>query len=118
MDQKYRRKVMTNLIIGAPLNQTKKKRLKLLSKMLSDLEEVREAHLPQVNELGSNEPPELIFFVVIDPESAIPGVMEKIDARLKDVLHTDEKLEVRPLLKDHELLPAIRNAKCVVGWRD
>ena len=68
MDQKYRRKVMTNLIIGAPLNPTKKKRLKLLSKMLSDLEEVREAHLPQVNELGSNEPPELIFFVVIDPE--------------------------------------------------
>ena len=118
MDQKYRRKLMTNLIFGAPLKPTKKGRLKVLSKMLSDLEEVREAHLPQVNELGSNEPPQLIFFVVIDPESAIPGVMEKIDAQLKGVLRANEKLEIRPLTKDHELLPAIRNADCVVGWRD
>ncbi len=118
MDQQYRRKVLTNLIIGAPANPTKKRRLKLLSKMLSDLEEVREAHLPQVNELGSNKPPELIFFVVIDPESAIPGVMEKIRARLKDVLRADEKLEVRPLHVDHELLSTIRNAECIVGWCD
>ena len=44
--------------------------------------------------------------------------MEKIDAQLKGVLRADEKLEIRPLPKDHELLPAIRNADCVVGWRD
>jgi hypothetical protein len=118
MDQQYRGSVMTNLVIGAPVKPTKKGRLKLLSKMLADLEEVREAHLPQVIELGSGKPPELVFFVVIDPQTAVPGVMEKIRARLKDVLGGGETLDVRPLPLEHDLLPAIRNADCIVGWRD
>jgi hypothetical protein len=118
MDQQYRGSLMTNVVIGAPVKPTTKTRLKRLSKLLSDLEEVREAHLPQVIELGSEKPPELVFYIVIDPETAIPGVMEKIRARLKDVLRAGETLDARPLPLDHELLPAIRNADCVVGWRD
>ena len=109
---------MTNALIGAPAKPVKKKRMKSLSKMLSDIEPVREAHLPQVNEIGSNNPPSLVFFVVVEPASEIPEVMATINTRLKSILDRGETLDVRPISKDFELLQTIRDAKCVVGWRD
>jgi hypothetical protein len=118
MDQESRSSFMTNVLIGMPASPVKKKRMKSLSKMLSDIEPVREAHLPQVSEIGSNHPPSLVFFVVVDPASEIPDVMATINARLKRILDRGETLDVRPITKDFDLLPTIRDANCIVGWRD
>ncbi len=109
---------MTNVLIGAPATPVKKKLRKLLSKMLSDIEPVREAHLPQVTEIGSTRPPSLVFFVVVEPASEIPDVMATIDKRLKRILSRGESLDVRPIGTDFELLSTIRDVQCVVGWRD
>ena len=118
MDQEFRNSIMTNVLIGAPATPVKKKLRKSLSKMLSDIEPVREAHLPQVTEIGSAKPPSLVFFVVVDPTSEIPDVMATINKRLKRLLDRGETLDVRPIAKDFDLLPTIRAANCVVGWRD
>lgn len=118
MDQEFRQKLGTNLLICAPRSPLPKKRLKKLSQMLSDLEEVREAHLPEVIEVGSPSGPAQVLFVVIDPEHAIATVMHEIEARIKRILRSNEHVDVRPITPEHSLLPTIRDTNCVVGWRD
>ena len=118
MDENAHGNDSTKIIISPPVRPVKKKLLKTLSKVLSDIEPVREAHLPLVLEIGSNLPPALVLFVVVDPPSKIPVVVDTINTRFKFPLPKGELLQIRPITKDFKLLPTIRDTKCVVGWRD
>jgi len=118
MDENAHGDDSTKTIISPPVKPVKKKLLKTLSKVLSDIEPVREAHLPLVLEIGSNLPPALVLFVVVDPPSEIPVVMDTINTHFKFPLPEGKLLDIRPITKDFKLLPTIRDTKCVVGWRD
>ena len=118
MDQKFQTIVSTSILITAPRKPWRKKRIKQISAMLADIDEVREAHLPQVIEIGSTAPPEITLFIVVEPASAVATVMETIDARLAALLGRGETLKVRPISPQDELLTTVRGVDCVIGWRD
>ena len=118
MDEKIQLTPASHILIGAPRTPPRKKRIKQLFDMLSDLDAVREAHLPEVMKLGAAAPAALVLFLVVDPESEIPAVMETVTRRLKGFLGRSERLDVRPISTRHELLPTIKEADCVIGWRD
>lgn len=118
MDQKFQAAAKTNMLITAPRRPWRRKRIKQISAILADIDEVREAHLPQVIEIGSTAPPEMTLFIVVEPASAVDAVMEKIGARLQSLLGRNETLNVRPIGCQDELLTTIRDVDCVIGWRD
>ena len=118
MDEKIQLTPASHILIGAPRTPPRKKRIKQLFDMLSDLDAVREAHLPEVMKIGSAAPAALVLFLVVDPESEIPAVMETVTRRLKGFLARSERLDVRPISTRHELLPTIKEVDCVIGWRD
>jgi hypothetical protein len=107
----------TKILIGAPAKPMSKRRKRKLSAMLGDIEEICEVHIPQIYGIGGLDKARLVLVIVIDPESAIPGVMERLSVPLNDFLQR-ETLDVWPIGKSHSLIGTIREANCVVGWRD
>ncbi len=85
--------------------------------MLSDLEEVREAHLPEVLGIGTGRPAVRVLFVVIDAETAIEDVTERLAEQLGSILRK-HSLKIWPVGSMHEIIETVREADCLVGWRN
>lgn len=108
----------TNLLIATPRDPTDKKLLKKISSVLSDIEQVREAHLPEVLEIGAQATAALTLFVVIEPASDLESVTDQIKRRLAREFGRNTYPDVRAVTSTFALLKTIREANCVVGWRD
>ena len=108
----------TNVLIGKPTNRLPKRRLKQISALLRDIPQVREAHLPEIYAIGIMEAPRDVLFLVVEPESAMTDVTQRIDDALRTILRRREHLDVWPVAKEHRLIPTVRDADCLVGWRD
>ncbi|MEM7540845.1 MAG: hypothetical protein AAF384_04580 [Pseudomonadota bacterium] len=116
MESEY--KLSTDVLIGAPLQSTAKKRMKQLSSMLSDLDVVREAHLPEVRSLTQGIDGHLVLFVVVDDETDVSPIGRIVKTRLKKILGFREKLDVQIVTPDFDHLETVRQADCIIGWRD
>jgi len=92
--------------------------MKKLSKMLSDLELVKEAHLPEIVELGTGRSSELTLLVVVVSDSAVIPVTGILEVRLEHGLPADQQIALRVVTESFALLPVARSIQCVVGWRD
>ncbi len=109
-------KSANRLIVGAPHRPVSDALMKKLSKLLSDLELVKEAHLPEVVELGAGRSAELTLLVVVLSDSAIVPVTGILEVRLEHGVKTP--ISLRVVTEDFPLLPIVRSVQCVVGWRD
>ena len=58
------------------------------------------------------------LFVVIDPETAIEPVSERIQTALRDVLRASQMIDVWAVAVHDEFVATVREADCMVGWRD
>lgn len=116
--QEYREKLGTNLLISAPSKGLSKKLIRRISGIICEIEEIREAHLPDVITIGSNESAAHVLFLVFNQTSRIPTVMDSIASELANVSLNEEPFDVWPISQSNSLLATIRSANCVIGWRD
>lgn len=108
----------TNVLVGRPAKALPKRRMKQISTLLGEIPQVCEAHLPQVFAIGVMETPRNVLFVVIDPDTAVAEVSQRLDAALSALLKRGEHLDLWPVTADHSLIATVREADCLVGWRD
>ena len=108
----------TNVLVGRPASRLPKRRLKQISALLSEIPEVREAHLPEVFAIGIMQAPRNVLFVVIEPDTAVAEITQRIDSVLRTILKRHEQLDVWPVPTEHRLITSVRDADCLVGWRD
>lgn len=106
------------LLIGAPRRPVSTALMKKLSKMLADLELVKEAHLPEIVELGTGRSSELTLLVVVSTNSAIVPVTGILEVRLENGLPANQQIALRVVTEEFPLLAVARSVQCVVGWRD
>ncbi|GEM_PF-3288439 len=106
------------LLFGRPSKRVSSELITRLSRLVSDIQPVREAYLPEVKELGLAMPASLVFFLVVDPASKLEQVRRQVDQHIGDILPCDMNIAVRVITLDYPLLQIIRDTRCVVGWRD
>jgi len=108
----------TNVLVGKPSKQLSMRRLKQISALLGDISEVREAHIPEVFAIGIMQTPRNVLFLVIEPDTSIDHITARIDGALGTILGRREHLDVWPVSTEHRLIATIREADCLVGWRE
>lgn len=116
--QEYREKLGTNILISAPPKPLSKDLRRRISEIVRDIEEIREAHFPEVIAMGSDDDAACVLFLVFRQASKISAVMDSIGAELANVSQDEGPFEVRPISQSDSLLETIRGANCVIGWRD
>ena len=86
--------------------------------MLSDLEDVREAHLVEAITIGQADSKRLVLFVLVADLDAVERLDKGLSRRVAKLKKFRERLECQLITPDYPLLADIRNADCIVGWRD
>ena len=107
----------SQVFVGAPAHPLPAERVRRLSAMLSELAAVEEAHLPQCYIPGRIDPPAQVLMVVLAASADVASTMETIIARLNGMLPEGVHLDVLHLSRQHELLPFVRKAGCVLVTR-
>ncbi len=108
----------TSYIVVAPDKPTDKSLIKRISRAVADLENVKEAHLPAIIELGKFDSPRLTLFVVVEKSTDAQSVMDLLKRRLSGWFSLTSKVEMKVVDADFPMLDAIRETGCVIGWRD
>jgi len=107
----------TTVLVAAPQPAWPRRRLKAVSTVLAAVDEVAEAHLPQILELGAGRPASTVLFVVVEPESAIQRAVARIVDGLGEIRGLGT-LGVWAVGPDSPFVETVRRAGCAVGWRD
>ncbi len=108
----------TSFIVAAPVKPTDKSLMQKMSGYLSDLDDVREAHLPTVIDFGTTGDPRLTLFVVVNAETDRDLVYQTLESRMNSRFSGTGNIALRVVTNTFPLLQAIRDTGCVVGWRD
>ena len=108
----------TNVLVGKPAKGPSRRRLKQISALLGEIPEIREAHIPEVFAIGIMQAPRNVLFLVIEPDTAIDDIASRIGAALDTLLGKRERLDVWPVTAEHRLIATVREADCLVGWRE
>lgn len=108
----------TSYIVVAPEKPTDKGLIKRISRAVADLENVKEAHLPAIIELGKFDSPRLTLFVVVDKASDTQSVTDLLQQRLSGWFSLTSKVDLKVVDADFPMLNSIRETGCVIGWRD
>ena len=116
--QKYREKPATKILIGAPAIPVSQDLRRRISEIICNIEEIREAHLPDVITIGSGGGASRVLFLVFEQKDQISQIMDSIGPELADAGRNAEQFEVWPISQSNDLLETIRDANCVIGWRD
>ena len=107
----------SQVFVGAPAHPMPAEHVHRLSALLSELAAVEEAHLPQCYIPGQIDPPAQVLMVVLTASADVASTMETITARLNGILPEGAHLDVLPLSRQHQLLPSVRKAGCVLVTR-
>lgn len=99
-------------MVGAPAQPMAAEKFEAIRALLSGLQEVEEAHLPQMFAPGAMQAPGQVLVAVFKDGSDAAAVMEKLDLELKKLLPEAEYLDIFPVSKDHILLEPVRNSGC------
>jgi hypothetical protein len=101
----------TTLLIGPPTGaQLGAAERSNLVTALGAVPGVVEAHVPQITAAGSNTPPRQVLFLVLEDDARADRVTQALEKHLWGILPPGSALDVLPLTRKHELLPAVRNA--------
>lgn len=67
--------------------------------------------------MGATRAASRVLFIVVDPETAIDDVTDRLAAALSSTLR-HHSLEIWPVGSRHEIIPTVREVDCLIGWRD
>ena len=109
---------LTNYIVLAPSTPTHKGLVKKISQAMADIDDIREAHLPNVIEFGLNNSPELTLFAVVNSECNQEQLKKTLHAKINGGFFNKNTVALKIVLEDFPLLQAIRDTDCLIGWRD
>ncbi len=109
---------LTNYVVVPPTSPNDSGTTKKVSRILADIEEIREAHLPCIIEFGENTQAKPALFVVVAEHSDKKSLRKKVDQKLNGGFFRRKSIAVKVITEEHPLLPSIRDAKCLIGWRD
>jgi len=105
----------TNVMLGAPAKPMDPLISNALGELVSSIEGIVEAHLPQCFVLGIMDKPAQILVVVIDQTVERKIVFEQIGQGLSRILPSGQSLDVWPMDKENSLLGDIRTAGCQIA---
>jgi len=108
----------TSYIVVAPEKPADSGLIKRISRAVADLEDVKEAHLPTVIELGKFDSPQLTLFVVVEVGVNTQLVADILRQRLSGWFSLTSKVDMKVVTTEFPMLESIRETGCVVGWRD
>lgn len=108
----------TSFIVATPVKPTDKSLMQKISGFLTDLDDVREAHLPSVIELGYGGIPQLTLFVVVTADASRETIHKTLTSRMGGRFSNTGSIALQIVTDTFPLLQAIRDTGCVVGWRD
>lgn len=107
-----------NYIVVPPATPNDKSTTRKISKFLADIEEIKEAHLPSIIEFGENTHAKPALFLLVSEDCDRPGLQKLIDQKLNGGFFRRKSITVRVITENDLLLQSIRDAKCLIGWRD
>jgi hypothetical protein len=108
----------TEILIGAPTAPLSARRVEEITGILAAEAEIREAHIAQVFIPDQIDPPVAVLFLVFADESVIEHVMDRVTRQLDEIAPPGQRINVVALEDSSDLLPAIRQADCMLGYRD
>ena len=109
---------LTNYIVVPPTTPNDSGTTKRISKILSEFEEIREAHLPCIIEFGENTQAKPALFIVVTEHSNKHTLRKTIDHKLNGGFFRRKSIAIKVITEDYPLLQSIRDTKCLIGWRD
>lgn len=111
-------KTNTALVVSPPSKPADPALIKKISALLGDLEEVREAHLPDVIEIGMSTKSTPMLFVVVASADHTKKVERALARRFGGLFRLGSRLAYRVVQPDFPMLADIRDTQSLVGWRD
>jgi hypothetical protein len=102
------------MLIGAPSKPMSRERSDAISRLVSSIEGIVEAHLPQCFAVGMEKPGQILV-VAIDPATDQRSVLKYLDDGLSRIIPPNEYLDVWPLAPNNELLNKVRPAACQIA---
>ncbi|UCE48489.1 MAG: hypothetical protein JSW47_23215 [Phycisphaerales bacterium] len=102
----------TPILLGAPAKPMDPSISDALAELISPIEGIVEAHLPQCYVPSKMKEPAQILVVVVDEMVEGNTVLEQIDQGLSRILPSGQSLDVWPMGKDNSLLDSIRAKGC------
>ena len=116
--QTYSERSGTNILICAPVRPVSKNLRRAISEVICDIDAIVEAHLPDIITIESGADATHVLFLVFEQRRQIQITMEAIDAALANLSSNEERFDIWPITRSHELLGTIREVNCIIGWRD
>jgi hypothetical protein len=109
----------SQVLIGAPAVGVRlpEHLTRRLLQLVSEIDEVIEAHLPQVYVQGANKAAQVLV-LVFKRERERDVMMEKLGRRIEEVLPVDIELDVWPMVERNALLDSVRGAGCMLYQRE
>ena len=108
----------TKVFLGKPAKPMDESLVRAISALVSDIEGVLEAHLPQCYVAGVVDPPAQVLIMVIRSQQEAETVLYKIGVGLESILPPGVHLDVLPVSPSHPLLIAARKAECLIKRPD
>jgi hypothetical protein len=102
----------TKVFLGRPAKPMPENASRAIARLLSEIPNLSEAHLPQCFAAGAMEVPSQILVLVVESETATDKILQTLSRRLPKLLHQGTHLEVWPIERNHPSLPAVRRASC------
>jgi hypothetical protein len=107
-----------NYIVVPPTTPNDKSTTRKISRMLADLEEIKEAHLPSIIEFGESTQAKPALFLLVTDSCDKNSLHTIIDQKLNGGFFRRKTIAVKLIDEDFPLLQSIRDAQCLIGWRD
>lgn len=108
----------TNYIVVPPSVPNDEGLVKKISQILADIDDIKEAHLPCLIEFGKSTQSKPALFVVVTEQCDRAGLHGQLNKKLNSGFFNRKSLDIKVVTPDFPLLQSVRDAQCLIGWRD
>lgn len=108
----------TNYIVVPPATPNDDGLVKKISGILSEIDEIKEAHLPCLIEFGKSTESKQALFVVVTERCDCPALYDLLNKKLNSGFFNRKAIAIKIVQPDFLLLQSVRDAQCLIGWRD
>jgi len=112
--QPFKAPAGSQVLLGAPAQPMPKSISDAIAQLVSAVDAVTEAHLPQCFVVDVMEKPAQILVVLIAPGSNAESVFHEIGEGLRGILSDGEFLDVWPVQSGNSMLSDVRGAGCEI----
>jgi len=108
----------TNYIVVPPAVPNDDALIKKISGLLADIEDIKEAHLPCLIEFGKSTESKQALFIVVNDNCDRAMLYDELNRKLNRGFFKRNTMEIKIVPDNFPLLQSVRDAQCLIGWRD